>query len=243
MKGLQLHIIGLRKTFIELKKGRYLLFFIPGLIISLIFWQFLSYTEALENSFSFLNHIPLIGKYLESAVKSSFTFFQFLLNQFMIFFILTILSPFNTILSEKLDSSITGTSFSFDFLRFLGDIFRMVLIVVIALLLELVVILLYWIFSSILGLGFLDQVMYFIIAAFFYGFSFYDYSLERYQRSVANSIQFAFSNKILVTMTGCIFLGVFSIPKIGLVIAPVLATMLSTIIFINKNQNLNSRIV
>ncbi|MEN9439942.1 MAG: hypothetical protein RLZ33_18, partial [Bacteroidota bacterium] len=39
MKPLQLHIIGLTKTFRDLGKGKYLIYFIPGIIVAILFWQ------------------------------------------------------------------------------------------------------------------------------------------------------------------------------------------------------------
>lgn len=240
MKAIQLHISGISGTFAELGKGKYWLFFIPGLVVALLFWQIFLVTETVQNSFSILQNIPFIGSYLHSGVEGTFSVIQFVFNQIFVFFILTVLSPFNTILSEKIDSSITGKKYSFDFVEMLNDLLRMIFVVILSLFLEFFFMLIYWIVSSILGIGFLDQIVYFVIAAFFYGFSFYDYNLERSKIGVFKSLGFAFSNILLVALSGCIFLALYYIPFVGVVIAPVITTIITTIVFLKKkNINLN----
>ena len=238
MKALQLHIKAISLTFTELGKGKYLVFFIPGIAIALIFWQVFLLTETVENSFSFLENIPLIGTYLNAGVSGTIGIIQFLFDQLFIFFILTVLSPFNTILSEKIDSSITGKKYVFDLAQVISDFFRMLFVVLVAFILEIFVLFIYWIFSAILNLDFLDSFAYFIIAAFFYGFSFYDYSLERDKKGILESLQFAFSNKLIVAISGSLFLLIYKIPSAGVIIAPVITTMITTFVYI-KNQGIN----
>lgn len=234
MKAIQLHIIGISRTFVELGKGKYLLFFIPGLVVAFIFWQVFLVTKNIEESFGFLDNIPVVGSYLLSGVKGTFSLIEFILNQLFIFFILTLLSPFNTILGEKIDADLTGNKYPFDVIRIINDLIRMIFIVLIAIILEFLFLGVYWIIAKITGIHFLDDAMYFIIAAFFYGFSFYDYSLERYQLGVFKSLNFAFSNILMVTLSGCIFLGLYNIPYLGVILAPVLTTMISTFVYIKQ---------
>jgi CysZ protein len=238
MKALQLHINAISFMFIELGKGKYLLFFLPGIIISLIFWQIFLLTETVGNSFSFLEHIPLIGNYLKTGISGTIGFFQFLLDQLFIFSILTVLSPFNTILSDKVDSSITGKNYNFNFYQLISDLFRMILVVLLAFILEIFMLSIYWIFSVILNLGFLDPIAYFLIAGFFYGYSFYDYSLERHKKGILESLKFAFSNILIVVLGGSLFLLIYKIPSIGVIIAPVITTMITTFVYIKK-QGIN----
>ena len=94
----------------------------------------------------------------------------------------------------------------------------------------------YWIFSWIFGFGFMDTVMYFLIAAFFLGFSFYDYSLERYGVGVFGTIGYAFKNMLTMILTGSIFLLIFEIPYIGIPIAPGIAVMVATIVYLYREN-------
>ena len=239
--AIQLHINGIKSAFSALSEGKFLLFFIPGALIGLIFWLISIFTETVASSFSFLESIPIIGSYLLSGVKGTFGIVNFIMDQLFIFFILTLLSPFNAILSEKMDSSITGKTYPFDFFDVISSIIRMICIVFIAVLLELIVLGMYWIISRMLGFHFLDQVAFFCIAAFFYGFSFYDYSLERDQLSVLKSLKFTIFNFPIILLTGSIFLAIYYIPVIGVIISPVITVLISTYIYLQINvPTLNS---
>src|SRR5690606_24921740 len=149
--------------------------------------------------------------------------------------ILTVLSPFNTILSEKLDTKLTGQKFSFSIIRLINDLFRMILVVIIAISMEFIFIGFWWLICWITGLNdtFIYPLISFLIGAFFFGFSFYDHSLERYEVNVFGSIGFAFSNGLLVMTTGAIFKLLYYFPYfwevsyLGIIIAPVLTTMIS----------------
>ena len=88
------------------------------------------------------------------------------------------------------------------------------------------------------GLDALDPYMYHIIAAFFFGFSFYDFALERYQEGVGSSLYFAFEKPIAMILTGTIFLLIYKIPYVGIPIAPVLAIMVSTVVYLYDQKKL-----
>lgn len=238
MNKLQLHIEALERTMFFLKKGEYLKFFFPGVIIALLFWQVFLVTETINDTFSFVKSIPLIGDFLYSIIGGTIGVIRFILEQLFIFFILTLLSPFNTILSEKLDAAISGKVYKFDPTQIPADLLRMIVIVTIALMLELLATGVYWAASGIIGFHLLDTPVYFIIAAFFYGFSFYDYSLERDRIGIGGSITYAFKNSFLIVLTGTIFLLLYKIPFIGVIIAPVITTMISTIVYL-KNKTIN----
>jgi CysZ protein len=243
IKPIQIHIEAISKTFSELGNGKFLKFFIPGIVVAGLFWQIFLISDTIESSFSFLESVPLIGSYLNKGIAGTFSLFNFILEQVFVFFILTLLSPFNTILSEKVDTSLTGQNYSFDLMAIISDLIRMIFIVLIAILLELLVMGLYWLISGLIPFDFIDQIAYFLIAAFFYGFSFYDYSLERYHIGVSGSIRYAFSNILLVALTGTIFLALYSIPYIGVIISPVITTIIATIVYIKSRNNveLNSK--
>lgn len=115
----------------------------------------------------------------------------------------------------------------------------MIFIVCVALFLEFLFIGTWWIISGILGISdTIYVVLSFLMAAFFFGFSFYDHSLERYNIGVFGSIGFAFQNILLVTLTGVLFQALYffpyiwDVPYIGVVISPVITTMVSTIVYL-----------
>lgn len=232
MNALNLHISALKSVFNDLGKGKYLIYFLPGLVVGLIFFPIFFTTETISDSLSFVENIPLIGNFLNTLIGGTFGIIQFIFLQAFTFFILTVLSPFNTLLSEKIESDICGKEFNFNLGHIFSDVFRMILIVILSLLLEFAIAGIYWLISSILSLDFIDEIVYFLIGAFFFGFSFYDYSLERDRKGVSASLKFSFSNILSVTITGCFFLIIYKIPWIGVIASPVLATMISTHVYL-----------
>lgn len=234
MKAVEYHIQAIKETFNQLSKGNFLIYFLPGVIITLFFVMIYSVVGTIfgattESTGWFAVAFTKVGSVID-----------FILTQFYIFIVLTILSPFNTLLSEKLDTKLTGQKFSFSIIRLFNDLIRMALIVLFSLLIQLVAISIWWFFCWIFGIS--DTVIYqlfaFLIASFFFGFTFYDHSLERYEINVFGSIGFAFSNIFLVTLTGIAFKLLYYFPYIwnvsyiGIIIAPVLTTMIATIVYL-----------
>jgi CysZ protein len=238
------HIEAIKTTWNELSKGNFLVYFIPGVIITFLFISVNLITNTLFGG----NEITESANWFSSIFSKVGSIIDFMLTQLYIFIILTLLSPFNTILSEKLDTKITGQKFSFSFLRLINDFLRMILIVIISLIIQFVCIGIWWIIAWILNIDntFLYDCIAFLISAFFFGFSFYDHSLERYEINVFGSIGFAFSNVFLIIVTGSLFKLFYYFPYfwnvsyIGIMIAPVVTTMISTVVYlrlINKNSN------
>jgi len=231
------HVEAWKWTFESLSKGKFLVYFIPGLVASLLFASLYTLTREVEALFGFLNYIPWIGEYIYAAISGTFGVIYFLFLQLYMFTVLTILSPFNTLLSESVDSDLTGKSYPFDFGQLIIDFLRMLLVVSLALIFELFFMISWWVISWVFGLDLLDQPMYFLISAFFFGFAFYDYSLERYKKGVIQSLGFAFSKMGTMILTGAGFLILYYLPYIGVMLAPVLTTIVSSYIYTTQYAN------
>ncbi len=251
MKTINYHIKGISKTIELLSKGNFLLFFVPGAIITLFFLGVKSITSSIDTATELTSDTSWwnsILEYINSGIHTAFKIFNIVLEQLYIFIVLTLLSPFNTFLGEKMDTKLTGQKFSGDFIRFINDFFRMIFVVFIALFLEFLALGLYWIISFFIDIPLLNEIAYFIISAFFFGFSFYDFALERYEINVMGSIGFAFRNPLTMILTGSIFLFIYKIPLIGIPISPIITLMISTVVYlyirkrlpIHKTQILNS---
>jgi CysZ protein len=241
MNTFQYHIKGIVATFEQLSKGRFLIFFIPGVVITLIYFLFHYYTTSAKESMMLSSDYSWIDwtyGYINSGVQAVFSVFDLILEQVYVFIILTILSPFNTVLGERLDTRYTGTKFESGVIRFINDIIRMIFVVIIALILEITCIFCYWVLSWFIDLGPINDVVYFIIIAFFYGFAFYDFALERYEINVMRSLGFAMSKPLAMILTGSIFVGIYSIPVVGIPIAPVVSLMVSTIVYLYLTKKL-----
>ena len=235
--SIKYHISGIRWISIQVAKGKYLFYFLPGLLLSIVFWFLSSWTSSFENSQVFDQNNGLYG-FFNSTVKGSFQVLDFLFEQVKIFFLLTLLSPLFTWLSEKVDESLTGKTARFDLLQIIAELFRMVGIVLMSLLIQGLLLILFKIITGIFPLEFLNQSFAFLIAAFFYGFSFYDYSLERYQIGIFMSLSFARRKAMLNLVTGICFSALTLLPVIGLAVAPVIATILATYVFLAENDKI-----
>ena len=240
MHSIQLHAAGIRWILMQLAKGKYILFFIPGLLISLLFWKLFGWTSNMEHQ-NYFEGEEGVSSFLNSTLQGSFHVFGFLLNQLQIFLLLTVLSPLFTWLSEKTDEQLTGNKAQFDIIQFVTEFFRMLGIVVISLILEGVILLIYTIISSLFNLEWLDSYVAFCVAAYFYGFAFYDYSLERYQIGIFTSLSFARQKAMLNFVTGICFSFIALIPIVGMAVAPVVATILATYVFLADHQKINTK--
>lgn len=241
MKTINYHIKGIQVTFEELFKGRYLLFFIPGLVITLLYFYYSSYINDAESSayFSSTNFFAKLLDYvLNFFVWMFFGAVHFITDQLYMFIVLTAISPFNTYLGEKLDNSLTGNKFDSSFIRFINDIIRMIAIVFIALALEMVFVIAFWILSFLPFIGMIDDIVFFIIKAFFFGFAFYDFALERYRMNIGKSLKYAFKHPLTMILTGSIFLLIYNIPYLGIPLSPVLTVMISTVVFLYLEKKL-----
>lgn len=236
MKAIEYHINGIIETFEQLSKGRFLLYFIPGILVTFIYAYILWRAQEVDQIFeveSKYDWLNLIFGTIEDGVNIFVDLYRLLLEQIYIFVVLTILAPVNTLLGEKLDEQISGKESKGGVIRFINDLIRMIFVVILALLLELLFISLYWIISSLLGFPeIVNTIFYFLIAAFFFGFAFYDFALERYSKGVFSSLSFAFSHLLGMIVLGSIFLGIYSIPWVGILLAPVLSIMISTVAYL-----------
>lgn len=227
MKAINYHIRGIVTSIEQLLKGKYLIYFVPGLILTGLFLYFTSLFTGIDltTGYSWLS-------WFDSGVSKALSIIEFLIEQFYIFLVITALSPFFTALGEKYDKELTGKVTEGGIVRFVNDMIRMVFVVILSLLLEFIFLGVYWIFSKIFGFSeIMDTIAYFSIAAFFFGFAFYDFALERYEKGVFSSLGFAFSAPLGMIIIGAIFKGVYAIPYIGIPLAPVLAVMISTVAY------------
>lgn len=231
LQTFQYHWDSTVQAFKTLAKGKFLIYFLPGIIVGLVYLAFYFQAKQLLNQDNSSDSNSWIGSALSWITSQAFGIMDVLVFEFYKFFILVILSPINNILSEKYDSYLTGNSFSFSFIRLLNDFIRMLFLVTAALVLEYLFLIIWWFLSWVLP-DFIGEAMFFLISSFFIGFSFYDYSLERYQYGFFKSWNFGFAKLGTVIITGAIFTLIFRIPAIGIIISPVLVTLISTGVFL-----------
>jgi CysZ protein len=229
----------LNSVVFTLKKGKdpkIALYLIPGAIFGLIFWEIYFVLYQIENVIRVIENIPLIGKALSWILIAPIDLIQFILIQVLTFVVLTLLSPINTFLSERIEFQLTGKQFPFSLSIVLRDFWRMLRVVTSLLLLEFFFLFVYWL---VLGwynpINWIDDLVFFCIAAFFYGISFFDYSFERHGLGLSKTMRYAKSNLWLMLFSGGFFLVIFSIPVAGIIIAPVILTISTTYCFVSNS--------
>jgi CysZ protein len=232
MKTIGHHFKALIWTLLQFSKGKYLLYFIPGILFALGFWWLENWSESLISLDATVEYRSWYSNLWEKSVSQTGHFLSFIFHQLAIFFILTLLSPINTFLSESVDTDLTGKTVGFGLVRLVNDFIRMLFIVIIAISLELLILGIWSLISWIFGVQFLNPTVFFMTAAFFYGFSFYDFSLERNEISIMGSIRFAKKYSFPTLVTGIFFSILLLIPILGLALAPFIITIVSTHVFL-----------
>lgn len=236
MKALNDHLSAFRLAFQHLTQGKYWGYFLPSLVVGLLFGGFFGLLNWFAGFSSATGSVPVVGEYLADGISSFVRVTDVITTEIYKFFILTLLSPISCLLSEKVDNEVTGGNFSGGLTRIITDLLRAVFIVLVALLLNLVFMSAWWLFAKWTGFHLLDEIVYFAIAAFFMGFSFYDYSLERYGIGTFASWQFGFRKWPHILLTGLTFSILFSIPVVGIIGAPFVMTIVSTMVYINLSK-------
>lgn len=215
------------------------IYLVPAILIGIVFYIFGSFfpdsIETVETESS---------NWISSIFRSSVNWLISLgssIGDFMYkFIILSLFSPFNSLLSEKVDNSLTDSKFDGGVNLMIRNLFRTIAILAVSTGLYLITVFCWWIISKIVGLHSLDSVVYFFISAYFIGFSFFDYSLERYDKGISSTLNWGFKNKITVLLSGLIFSLICLTPKIGIIFAPFFVTLNSTLVYLQIEKKLNT---
>lgn len=238
LKALQDYIYALKLAVKYLSQPVLWKYLLPALLIALVFFGFYTLYKNILGLVDLFSGIPLIGGVL-FRISSWLLDGTYAVGDFMYkFIILTLLSPINCLLSQRTDNEITGARFDGGLGLMIRDFFRAIAVIGISLLMYFTAIVLWWSISGILGLGLIDKIVYFCISAFFIGFSFFDYSLERYRKGIMTTFEFGFRNFESVLISGLIFSLIYLIPFVGLIAAPFLVTIISTMVYLKINNKI-----
>ena len=232
MKFITDHFSAIYRSFVLLTQGKYLVYFLPGIVLAIAYFFYIQSLNSVNEYISVVSYIPHIGESLKAGVDIFFGWIEGLSLFIFQFILITLLSPFHTILSERLDREETGSNFQNSWSKIINDIVRTIGVAILGGLMYLFIKFIWLMLAYICGLGFLTPYMTIIFIAFFTGFNSYDFSLERYDYSVAQSWGYAFSHPFHMISTGLIFTGFIAIPHIGIVLAPVFLTMVGTLSFL-----------
>jgi len=146
------------------------------------------------------------------------------------YLVLTLLTPILTPLSTKAEQLFTGNRYPLIVKYYIEDIVRAWKIIARNMILQLAWMMGLYTLTFLYSLpDWIDVVGYYLIACYFYGFSFMDYANERRRLSIPDSVKFTRKHAGAAYALGAVYAGVWHIPYAGVVIAPILAVVAGTI--------------
>jgi len=240
----------LGQSFSFIVKNKLFLYFIPAVVLSVLFYLALNSAQSATNWLSFMEDWWVIG-WIIKAVETIIHVISFVLFEFVI---LVLLTPINSYFAEKVKEKFTGIKTEFDMAQLMRSLGRTMRILAVALLVEFTALFVLWIFSFILGDNFY-YISALLISSFFLGFSFFDFALDLEKVKSKASWQWGRKNYILSTLVGLIFsLSIYIPEESGLAIlylvsisfVPHLLVIASSIVyyknFANKDNTLEDEI-
>ncbi len=232
-KGFQLGIKSYSNAFHFIKKHKLSWYFIFPLILNVLLFilgyqSILSLGSSLSTYTTDLLNIDSWNFWGSGILASVILFFiNFVLKLLFIvvfayiggYIVIILLSPVFAFLSEKVENILTGNEYPFHFNQFIKDIWRGIKLATRNFLIEILITILLFVISFIPIVGIFTSIPLFIISAYFYGFSFIDFSLERKQMNIKESVAFIKTNKGLAIGNGVIFSLTLLIPYIGVLLS------------------------
>ena len=208
--------IGFR-TFFEaigfvFSKGLWWAFIFPVLFNILLFWGGKELVDLgndkLQTWILGLVNLDSTNTWYMTALHGVVTGFIWIILKILLFSIFTyfggyiiliFMSPIFAALSEKTEKTLTGNTYPFNGEQWMRDMVRGILLVVRNIFLELAIIIIVFLLSFIPVFGWFfaifSTVILFFVSAYFYGFSYMDYTLERKKLSVRQSVKFVRRHK------------------------------------------------
>ncbi len=169
-------------------------------------------------------------KWLSSGLVEVVIYILFLVSFVFFggFIIIIIMSPLFSIISEKTEYVLSegGIDYPFEFKQFIIDIFRGIGIAVRNMAFELGIMILVFMAGIILSfISWIGVIFMFFVSAYFYGFSYMDYTNERHKRKLKDSVQFMRKYKWVAIVNGSLFAFVLFIPWLGVALSAFVAVI------------------
>lgn len=208
-------------------------YLIPGAVVTLIYgsfmWSMGWIGEAPDVNTSELGWSAKLIYWLTSGAK----WFSTMMFEFVV---ITLFSPVMALLSEHIENILNEKEYPFTIQRMITELLRTVGILVTGFIFSFIVIMLWNLIAWIGDLKAITPYIVFIFKAFFIGFNFFDYTLERNQVSIGKSWRYAINHPIFMLFVGAVFSIIFAIPILGVMTAPFIATILATMLWFHQKR-------
>ena len=210
-------------------------YFLPGIISMFLFGGFiylgeylsLNLASALENFFKLQEYGSILYIFIKILVWICTVFFYYLVYKSLL---LVIISPILGYVSERVETHLTGKKFDFTFKDNLRFLIRGIDIGLKSFFKQMVGTCVVMLLGFIFPINLSIPLLIFIIQGYFTGFSFMDYTLERYNLSPKESLDFLKKQRVYAALCGGIFTLQFFIPVVGIFIAPLITCVATTMI-------------
>lgn len=210
-------------------------YFLPGIISMFLFGGFiylgeylsLNLASALESFFKLQEYGSILYIFIKILVWICTVFFYYLVYKSLL---LVIISPILGYVSERVETHLTGKKFDFTFKDNLRFLIRGIDIGLKSFFKQMVGTCVVMLLGFIFPINLSIPLLIFIIQGYFTGFSFMDYTLERYNLSPKESLDFLKKQRIYAALCGGIFTLLFFIPVVGIFIAPLITCVATTMI-------------
>lgn len=172
----------------------------------------------------------IVGILLKLAVA----YLLFVANKYIV---LILLSPLLAYASERTEEILTGRTFPFSWGQLMKDALRGALIAMRNGIMELSITVGVWFLTLFVPLlAPVSLILLFIVSAYFYGFSMFDYVFERRRMRIGESVRAVNDRLGAVLANGALFSLVMKLPLLGVMFAPVMASIGAVLATLKKER-------
>jgi CysZ protein len=221
----------------NLVHGRYIIYFLPGIMISAFFFGLEQEIVLYWEYFNWLSKAPFLGAYLGVANEMMNTLVGGVYLFLFHFLAVSCLSPLHTFFSGAIAKDLKEEATAFSWELIVNDLVRTIGVIVLGGLYYLFLKSIWMLLSSSFSTAIIDATISFLLISFFIGYNAFDYSMERHGVSVLRSWKFSYSKISYVLFVGIVFSGLLMLPYIGFVIAPLFATYIATFCYHQLEAN------
>lgn len=147
----------------------------------------------------------------------------FLFAMYSGYVILIVMSPVYSWLSERAETHLTGRTYPFSFKQLLRDMLRGILIALRNMVVQTLISIALFLFSFIPVAGLVAPVLMLLVSAYFYGFSFLDYAVERKRIGLRDSVRYVNRRVGATTGVGIVFALALMIPLLNVLVCSFLS--------------------
>lgn len=132
--------------------------------------------------------------------------------------VMVVMSPVYSWLSERTEAHLSGKKYPFNFGQLMLEMGRGIVISLRCMIFQFILTMILFILSFIPLVGLVTPVLTFGVSAYFYGFAFMDYAVERKRFRVKESVRYMRHNAGMVVAIGAVFALVLMIPFIRIIV-------------------------